>query len=396
MFSEMNMFIKSLRISGLVTAPASKSLSIRSGVCNFLSGSKGLILNYSDCDDATYAKKALDVIASTKGRAGRVKIDCGESALCLRIFTPLCFVLGIDAEFVLNGSLLSRSSGIDYECLKTLSVGGKLLGGVVEIDASLTSQFLTGLLIALPLAQKDSVLNVKNLKSSPYVDMTLDVLKKYGIEIQKDGSKFVIKGGQSYEPVNYKVEGDFAGASFILVTGAVGGKVKVEGLNYKTSLQPEKKIIDVLRNCGAKVETGEDFVSVSSTGVNSGRLKSFNFDATDNPDLFPPLCALAVSCEGESIIYGTTRLKHKESDRGLALYEEFKKLGADIKLFDDRIQIKGNVLDGGRASSRGDHRICMALAVLGISSINGVEIENADCVNKSYPAFFKDIERIKT
>ncbi len=371
----------------IIKAPASKSLAIRAEVCNFLSGNKGRVFNYPLCEDAAHAKHALRLLENAKGS---VELDCGESALFMRVIAPVCALLGIDATLKTSGTLTNRPSGIDSECIRTLSSNGKLVGGVAELDASVTSQFLSGLLIALPLAKNDTTLTVKNLKSRPYVDTTIKLLSQYGVKIREENSVFYIPGGQKYEPLDYTVEGDFSGASSILVSGALKREIRVEDLYYKSSLQPEKAIVDILRGCGAGIKVGDNYIEVKP-----GELKGFEFDVSDNPDLAPPLCALAVNCTGKSTILGIDRLKYKESDRALVLSKEFSKLGADIKMLDGKMEINGGPLRTGRVNAHNDHRIAMALAAAAINLSESITIEGADRVKKSYPDFFNDLDKIK-
>lgn len=371
----------------IIKAPASKSLAIRAELCNFLSGNKGRVFNYPICEDANHAKHALRALENAKGS---VELDCGESALFMRVIAPVCALLGIDYTLKTSGTLTNRPSGIDFECINALSSNGKLIGGVVELDASVTSQFLSGLLIALPLAKNNTTLTVKNLKSRPYVDTTIKLLSQYGVKVEEKDSVFFIPGGQKYDAVDYTIEGDFSGASAILVAGAIKKELRVEDLYYKNSLQPEKAIVDVLRDCGAVVKIADNYIEVKP-----GELRPFEFDVSENPDLAPPLCALAVNCSGTSTILGIDRLRYKESDRALALCKEFTKLGADIKIIGDRMEIKGSLLKAARVNGHNDHRIVMALAVAGISLGDDLVIEGADRVKKSYPDFFNDLVKVK-
>ncbi len=371
----------------VIKAPASKSLAIRAAVCNFLSGNKGRIFNYPLCEDAMNAKYALRTLEYAKNS---VELDCGESALFMRIISPVCALLGLDATLKTSGTLSKRPSGIDAECLKKLSMNGKLVGGTAELDASITSQFLSGLLIALPLAKNDSQIKVTNLKSRPYIDATIKLLNDYGVKISEENNIFFIKGKQNYNAIDYTVEGDFSGASALLVAGAIKRQVRVEDLYYKNSLQPEKTIVNVLRSCGAELRIADNYIEVKPK-----QLDPFEFDVSDNPDLAPPLCALAVHCKGKSVLNGIQRLRYKESDRALALSKEFSKLGADIKVVDDRIEIAGSELKNAKVNSHNDHRIAMSLAVAGINFEQPISIEGADRVKKSYPDFFNDLDKIK-
>jgi 3-phosphoshikimate 1-carboxyvinyltransferase len=319
------------------------------------------------------------------------------------MFTPIAALFGRETEITGKGSLLSRPVGMMEEPLaklgascKTnggvppLTVRGPIHGGKLQVDGSASSQFITGLLMALPLCEEGSELHVTNLKSKPYVEMTLALLEKFGVQVKhgKELDRFVIKGGQRYKPAAYTVEGDWSSAAFLLVAGATAGKVRVRGLDI-ASLQADRAIIDVLRLAGAEVgvENGEVVAGKSE-------LNCFEFNAADCPDLFPPLAALACSCRGKSRIKGALRLKGKESDRADALVSEFTKIGGKVSASGDVMEIEGCALRGGTVDSHNDHRIAMACAVAALNSQKGVKIDGAECVAKSYPGFFGDLESL--
>ena len=249
-------------------------------------------------------------------------------------------------------------------------------GVTVVVDVSESSQFLTGLLIALPLCEKDSVVTVKNLKSRPYVDMTLGIARKFGARITETNGAFAINGNQKYSALNCDIEGDWSGAAFMLVANEIAGKgkVRVNGLD-KNPAQADKEILTALERCGTK-------------------LSSFEFDATNCPDLFPPLVALACNCNGTSRIIGVDRLRHKESDRATVLVEEFEKLGAKLRINGNALEIIGTKLKGGTVNSHGDHRIAMACAIAALNATSGVTIQNAEFVSKSYSEFFTDLRSL--
>jgi 3-phosphoshikimate 1-carboxyvinyltransferase len=233
--------------------------------------------------------------------------------------------------------------------------------------------------MAMPVMPKNSRIRVKNLKSKPYIDLTLDLLNTFGIIIEHDNYEtFFTKGSQNYSAEEYIVEGDWSGASFFLVWGAVKGSVCIEGLNIR-SKQADRAILDVLNAVGAKVSLAENSVTVEK-----GSLNSFEFSIEDCPDLLPPLVTLATFCRGKSIIHGTKRLQYKESNRTNALFEEFSKIGANIVLNEDSVEIIGSDLTSDRVYSHDDHRIAMALMTA------GANVMNPDCIKKSYPGFFKD------
>jgi 3-phosphoshikimate 1-carboxyvinyltransferase len=416
--------IKASTVKGMVTAPASKSMMQRAVAACFLadlfesvranmrdggrSRRQCRILNSSDCDDLHAAVEIVRAIEN-----GEKIIDCGESGLSFRMFAPIAALFDKEFIFTGHGSLSKRPVDMVEKALKKLGAGcrsnkgflpvdikGPIKAGKIKVDGSVTSQLLTGLLMALPCCDGDSEITVTNLKSRPYVEMTLKLLGDFGIKIQNVKFKtFKIKGGQRYKPVTYRVEGDWSGAAFLLVAGAVGGSVRVNNLNYKKSLQADKAIINALKLCGAKIKIGPDHVEVCKKNGNSVKksscqLKGFKFNAEDCPDLFPPLAALAVHCKGKTVITGVNRLKHKESDRGKVLRDELTKMGALIKIKGNKMEITGSQLKGGIVDSHNDHRIAMACAVAGIGSKSCVQINGAESVSKSYPDFFEDLGSI--
>ena len=264
-----------------------------------------------------------------------------------------------------------------------VEVSSILKGGIAEIDGSLSSQFLTGLLMALPLAENDSIVHVKNLKSREYIDITIDVLEKFGITVKNEEyNEFRIKGGQRFKPAQIDIEGDWSGAAFLLCAGAISGSIGITGLNPE-SCQPDRAIVTALRKSGADVDIEKNIIQ-----VHSKNLYGFEFDATECPDLFPPLAALAFYCKGESLIWGAERLKHKESDRGLAIISEFKKMGGSVKIENDCMVIRSSALTGAKIDPHGDHRMAMACAVAATGCSGRVEIDDAGCVNKSYNEFY--------
>jgi 3-phosphoshikimate 1-carboxyvinyltransferase len=339
------------------------------------------------------------------GGAARSRIlHCGESGFCLRAAAAVA-ALG-EESFTLTGqgSLATRPMAMVLEPLRQLgalcetrggfapiTVRGPLGGGRATVDGSASSQFLSGLLLALPRAGGDSELEVTALRSGPYVRMTLDVLAEFGarVEVDPDFSRFRIRGGQSYHPVDLAVEGDWSGAAFLLVAGAVAGEVTVDGLN-PVSAQADRAILEALAAAGAQVQwLGREL------RVAYGEPRAFEFDATDCPDLFPPLAALACHARGTSRILGVARLGHKESDRGAALVSELSALGAKLQVRDGAMEITGGPLAGGSVDPHNDHRMAMACAVAGLNSRYGVNMEGEACVAKSYPEFFQALESIR-
>ncbi|HEX2921766.1 MAG TPA: 3-phosphoshikimate 1-carboxyvinyltransferase [Bacteroidales bacterium] len=401
-------------VQGIVRAPASKSMTQRAIAAALLANGESIIINPSYCDDGLAALSvAAGLGARVEPQPGEIritgsselketKLNCGESGLAIRMFSPVAALYPIDITLSGAATLRKRPmsmiadalSQLGASCKTTegylpLTVKGPLKGGECEIDGSISSQLLTGLLMALPLAKKDSKINVKNLKSRPYIDMTIGLLKHFGIEISNNDYKvFTIEGNQKYIPGRYEVEGDWSGAAFLLVAGAIKGDLSVTGLSCK-SKQSDKVILDALNKAGARINIKNDQVDVSSSD-----LKAFDFDATDCPDLFPPLVTLATYCKGTSHISGASRLIHKESNRADTLKKEFEKLNIKIDISDDVMSVTGGTPIGAKVESHEDHRIAMAMATVALGASGRIYLRDSQCVAKSYPDFYKDMKRL--
>ena len=405
-------------VEGIVKAPASKSMMIRAVAAATLADGVSTLRNPSDCRDAIAAieiSKSIgakvdsqDELVKIEGTGGKIRlvndiINCKESGLCIRLFTPVISLGDKETLVTGEGSLLRRPVGMMKEALRRMGVDfednegklpirlkGPLRAGKVNVDGSTSSQFVSGLLFALPLVDGKSEIEVINLKSKPYIDMTLSALSDFGVNVKNDGYRvFYVEGTQEYKAQEYYVEGDWSGASFLLVAGAIAGRVRVTGLKVD-SLQADRAVINVLHMAGAVVKEGKNYVEASY-----GTLRGFDFDATECPDLFPPLVALASCCKGRSKIEGVHRLVYKESNRAEALLEEFRKMGVRLSVENDYIVVDGEGQpEGGRVSSHNDHRIAMACAVAGLASKDGVVISGAEAVEKSYPTFFEDIKKL--
>ncbi len=401
-------------ISGTVTAPASKSMMQRAVACALLSNGKTEISNPSFCDDSKASMciaQSLGAMIKTEKKSVIVTgglnpvsniLNCGEAGLCLRMFSPIAALCDEELEISGVGSLLKRPVSMIESPLKVLGancvtnngflpvkIRGPLNGGKATVDGSISSQFLTGLLLALPTALNDTVLDVNNLKSIPYIDMTLKIQSDFGVNIEnRDYKRFIIPGKQKYFKKNYHVEGDWSGASFILVAGAISGAITVSGICIKSN-QADIAILEAIDRAGGEIEKFHDRINIKKK-----ELKAFEFDATDCPDLFPPLVSLAVHCTGTTVLKGVSRLKHKESDRGEALKLEFSKLGAQIHLDGDYMKIKGGKITGGVVDSHNDHRMAMALAIAAKNGTGDVTVNGWECISKSYPDFFDDLETL--
>ncbi len=337
-------------------------------------------------------------------------LHCGESGLGIRMFTPIAALSAAPLTITGSGSLVNRPMDFFDQILPQLGVSihsnagklplrvqGPLQPRPVTVDGSLSSQFLTGLLMAFAAAAQKSVqIQVNDLKSRPYIDLTLSVLRHFGWQVNhEDYTLFNIAPALlPAAEIEYTVEGDWSGAAFLLVAGAVSGSVMVQGIDA-ASTQADKAILQALRDSGALLDIEAAGVRCSVPAGGQAALRAFSFDATDCPDLFPPLAALAVHCAGVSRIRGVSRLAHKESDRGLTLQEELGKMGAEIRLNGDWMEISGGqVLHGAEVHSRHDHRIAMACAVAALPAAGAVTIHAAEAINKSYPVFFEHLQQL--
>jgi 3-phosphoshikimate 1-carboxyvinyltransferase len=275
-----------------------------------------------------------------------------------------------------------------------IEVRGPMRGGRVVVDGSMSSQFVTGLLIALPMAQRDTTIEVRGAVSTPYIDMTLETLERFGVEVmyhEGDYSEFFIEGGQHYQAVDYTIESDWSAAAMIMVAAAIAGEVRITNLST-LSRQADTAICRALERAGASLVIEENTITVSHRD-----LEAFTFDATQCPDLFPALVALAAAAEGVSTIYGIERLRGKESDRAEVLKQEYAKLGIEIELdYDENVmRVVGGKVVAAEVDSHDDHRIAMSLAITALRLEDKIDIINPECVAKSYPSFFEDLETLK-
>jgi 3-phosphoshikimate 1-carboxyvinyltransferase len=336
-----------------------------------------------------------------------VMVHCGESGLSMRMFAPIAGLFNYDITFTGEGSLLKRPMHFFDEILPRLDVEvhsnegrlpitlrGPLHPGNITVDGSLSSQFLTGLLFAFAKSCTVPVsITVRELSSRPYIDLTISVLKNFGFRV--DNRNYEVFTIHPRKPlpahsIKYTVEGDWSNAAFLLVAGAIGGEVTLQGADLNSS-QGDKDIMEALYDCGAEVHIRQENITVSKA-----RLRPFEFDATHCPDLFPPLVALAGYCQGVSTIKGVNRLLFKESNRAISLRDEFKKLNVEVSLDGDWMTITGgNEIRGATVSSHHDHRIAMATAVAALGARGNTVIRDAEAVNKSYPDFYKDLQSLK-
>lgn len=409
-------------LSGTIQAPASKSSMQRACAAALLSRGAHIIRNPGHSNDDQAALRVIGDLGATVEkqedgslqivsngvRPGCGAVNCGESGLGIRMFAPLVALSEKEIRIDGEGSLLNRPMDFFDEILPQLGVdirskGGKLPLKIkgplqpkdIEIDGSLSSQFLTGLLMAYAAAgAKGVTIMVRNLKSRPYIDLTLQVMREFGLPApeNKNYEAFYFPPHAAASPAgkgSYTVEGDWSGGAFLLVAGAVAGPLIVKGLDQR-SAQADKAILQALIRAGAGIRIEPDQILLEP-----GPMKAFSFDATDCPDLFPPLVALAAYCAGTTRIAGVQRLTHKESNRALTLQEEFGKMGVGIDFEGDEMLIRGGSgVGGGSVHSRHDHRIAMACAVAALKAAGSTTIEEAEAVKKSYPDFYDHIRSL--
>jgi 3-phosphoshikimate 1-carboxyvinyltransferase len=410
----MERCVEPSEVKGQIKAPSSKSMTQRAIAAALLADGQSTIFNPSYCDDSLAAMSiACGLGAKLDPKPGELgiqgarilkeeKLNCGESGLAIRMFSPIAALYPAEITMVGANSLKKRPMGmiedalsqLGVKCSSTggflpLTIQGPIRGGRCEIDGSVSSQLLTGLLMALPLAERDSEIIVRNLKSKPYIDMTIQLLRSFGIRVEYSGYElFTIPGNQEYTPRKYTVESDWSGGAFLLVAGAVNGNLHVQGL-HADSKQSDMAILRALEQAGAKMKIREDQIDISRSELNA-----FEFDATESPDLFPPLVALAAYSSGISTIRGVSRLIYKESDRATALKAEFGKMNINIEIEGDMMKVTGGQPTGARVESHDDHRIAMAVAVAALRATGKVNIRDSQCVAKSYPGFFDDIRHL--
>ncbi len=397
----MDLKLTPTKLSGSVTVPPSKSVAHRMIIAAALAEGTSVIDKlYPSVDILTTldAMRALGADISYKDGRAVIKgiekapdsavIDCCESGSTLRFIIPVAAALGVRAQFLGRANLPKRpitpyleefpkhGAEFDYNNTMPFSVSGKLTGGKYYIDGGISSQFITGLLLALPLAEEDSeIILTSHLQSKPYVDITIGVLRQFGCEIAETSEGYHIKGGQKLRAVNGEVEGDHSQGAFFRVANSLGSDIDIMGLNVN-SFQGDKKIIEI---CKEKVYNN-----------NSG-LKAFDIDCSDIPDLVPILAVLASFCDGVSRINNVARLRIKECDRLAAMEENLNKLGGRVKAYEDRLEIEGvkQLKGGAEVDTYVDHRIAMSMAIAVTRCEKPIIVKGAECVSKSYPDFWE-------
>lgn len=405
---------------GTITPPCSKSYAQRALAAALLATGRTTLRGIELCRDTRSAIETIEALGAhveivddntliiEGGLCPKTDmLHVGESGLAARLFTPIAALMTNAITIDGSGTLKHRPMAMMVNPLRTLGVevrdgGGRLpievkgpmRGGKVVVDGSMSSQFVTGLLIALPLAKSDTTVEVHGAVSTPYIDMTLETLERFGVEVMyQEGNytEFYVEGNQEYHAVDYTIESDWSSAASIMVAAAIAGEVTIKNIST-LSRQADTAICRALERAGASLIIEENTITVAHRP-----LEAFSFDATQCPDLFPALVALAAAADGVSSLYGIERLRGKESDRAEVLKEEYAKLGIEIELdYDENVmRVVGGMPHAADVDSHDDHRIAMSLAITALRLDNELNIKNKECVAKSYPSFFEDIDILK-
>ena len=417
--TDMKFVIQRSEIKGIVNAPPSKSYTHRAIAIAALS-KKATVNNPLISEDTRATIRASEAFGASiehkkdslviKGFDGKLKtpenvLDVANSGTTLRIMTAIASLA--EGATVLTGDasirgrpntpLLNALNDLGAEAFSTRNNGmapivvrGKMRGGRVYIDGSISSQFISALLIACPFARNETKVMIKGeMKSRPYMNITIDMLKDAGAKIMGDGQNtFTIAPEQEYNMRSYNVPGDFSSASYMMAAGALCGDVTVRNL-FPTE-QGDSILIDILRNMGAQITWDEKKGEVK---VNKSELVGISVDVGKTPDLVPTLAVLGAASKGTMVIENAEHVRYKETDRLHAMTVELKKMGIDIKEEKDRLIIRGGTLKGAPVHGWDDHRIVMALAVAGIVA-GGTTIDTVESVSISYPGFFEDLKKI--
>ncbi len=407
----MDVRIKPGKLKGNVIIPPSKSLAHRAIIAASLAKGKSVISNIQFSQDikATIAgmealgakitkyNDYLEIEGSDVKRVSNI-IDANESGSTLRFLIPIALVSHEKITFAGHNRLVKRPLDIYYDLFDKqgikyshpedsylpLELEGKLKSGVYEVRGDVSSQFITGLLFTLPLLDGDSqIVITTKLESKGYIDLTLDILSLFGIEIDFNESIINIKGNQEYKATNYRVEGDFSQAAFFLLANMLGNDITLEGLNLN-SYQGDKKILSDIEAFGGRIEVQGNKLKAIPTS-----LRPADISFAQSPDLGPALTVLASTILGKSRFYDAARLRIKECDRITAMRLELEKLGGIIEEFESGMDIYGTTLHGGEVMSHNDHRVVMSLTMLSTIINEDLVIKGAEAINKSYPDFFE-------
>lgn len=411
----MNLHISPKPLNGKIAAISSKSDAHRALICAALAEGKTKLKIDNTSRDIEATISCIEALGGKVEKNGSFfdvtpikrgtfspTLDCYESGSTLRFLFPVANLVSTNPTFIGRGRLPERplsplreemeKNGVEIEGkMLPITTKGTLKGGIYRLAGNISSQFISGLLFALPLCESDSkIVLTTPLESKGYVEMTLSTLKQFGINIEQGHNEYIIKGNQKYiSPKTLTIEGDWSNAAFWLCGGAISGEIKCTGLNHDSN-QGDKQIVSVLEKFGAEV-----IRSANDVTIKKADLKGINLDCTDIPDLVPIISAVASLAEGQTLLTGLERLKIKESDRLSAVYNTLINLGADAKISDNSLIITGKKeLSGGNAEGFNDHRMVMMSSILASRCKEGVNITDCEAVNKSYPDFFEHLKEL--
>lgn len=416
----MNVKIKPNEIKGKMKSIPSKSLLHRAIILSGIAKDREIILEQVNtisedieatltCIEKLGAKTKVEgdsirITSLGNIKKSKVELHCKESGTTLRLLLPLVSTFSKEATVDCSEGLRKRPIRELIETLEEsglyfkekgfpINISGNVTTDFFKISGDISSQYVSGLLLLSSLLdQRSSIYLTTKLESRAYVNITIKVLRDFGIIVNElEEGVFEIYGGRDkiLPPKEYQIEGDWSNAAFFLVGGCLGDSIKMSGLNLESS-QGDKKIVQILKKAGAILTCSDDFIS-----ANRSHLNSFEVDFSETPDLFPILSVVAALSKGQSILKGGERLKLKESNRIESTFQMLKSLGADVKKRDDGLIIQGKeILDGGIVNSFNDHRIVMSATMASIKCKEPVSIVNAGAVKKSYPNFFDDFKKV--
>lgn len=402
----MEVKITPSKLSGTVEIPSSKSFAHREIICASLSKGTSVISGVSFSKDIYATLSAMESLGAEysiqddtitiKGIStpkDTATIDCCESGSTLRFIIPIVSALGVSATLKGQGRLPERpitpfirelskkNVSFDYNNTMPFFMSGKLTSGTFELEGDISSQFITGLLFALPLLEGNSkIVITSELQSKPYVDMTIQSISNFGVSIEETEYGYYVKGNQEYKPLNHKVEGDYSQSAFFYVANAIGNDIILQNL-LENSIQGDKKIVEICeKSCYNRTDN---------------RLNAYTINATNIPDLVPILAVLGCFGDNTSKIVGAERLKIKESDRLIATADALNRIGGKVTPTDDGLIIEPiEHFTGGTVDGFGDHRIVMATAIASTRSTDDITIIGANAIEKSYPNFFRDFKNL--
>lgn len=409
----MRAMITRSMIDGVIIAPPSKSYTHRALVCSALAEGRSTIHSPLICDDTEATLESLKKLGTQIRRSEAIDVSgrdlreadlfCRESGTTMRFMTAVCSL--IDGRSVLTGgqSLLRRpvaglvdavrQLGAKCRCqngFPPVTVEGPLKGGKAEIQGDVTSQYISALLLAAPLAERQVSVRVTSpLQSRKYVLMTIRTQKQFGIAVETSAELDNFRvDTQMYGPTDFGVEGDWSAASLLLVAGALAGRIEVAGVSLN-SLQPDAAILSVLQAMGLNARVANKTITIEKS-----ELSAVNCDVSQSPDLFPAVAALCASANGVSRITGITRLRRKESDRVSVMREGLAAMGVRTRENGEALLVEGGKPSAAMIDPKNDHRIAMAFALLALTANGKSVIKGAECVSKSFPTFWNSIKSI--